>query len=50
MEDSKAMTALWQKTDLITPMALRAAATLRLPDHIAAGHTSTAELAANSGC
>ena len=50
MEDSDAMAALWQKTDLITPMALRVAATLRLPDHIAAGHTSIAELAAASGC
>ena len=50
MEDSEAMAALWQKTDLITPMALRAAATLRLPDHIASGHTTTAELAAASGC
>ena len=50
IEDSEAMAALWQKTDLIAPMALRVAATPRLPDHIAAGHTSTAELAAASGC
>ena len=50
MEDSEAMADLWQKTDLITPMALRVAATLRLPDHIAAGHTTTARLAAVSGC
>ena len=50
MNDSEAMAALWQKADLITPMALRVAATLRLPDHIAAGHASTAELAAASGC
>lgn len=50
MEDSEAMAALWQRTDLITPMALRVAATLRLPDHIAAGRTSTAELATASGC
>ena len=28
---------LWAAADLITPMAIRVAATLRLADHIAAG-------------
>ncbi|MGH9119656.1 MAG: methyltransferase [Acidimicrobiales bacterium] len=37
--------ALWAKTDLVTPMAIRAMATLRLADHIAGGVTSIDELA-----
>ncbi|MFC7485072.1 hypothetical protein ACFQX7_40430 [Luedemannella flava] len=28
---------LWAAADLVTPMAIRVAATLRLADHIAAG-------------
>ena len=50
MDDSETMAALWQKSDLITPMALRVAATLRLPDLIAAGHASAAELAIAADC
>ena len=37
--------ALWGMTDLVTPMAIRVMATLRLADHIAAGVTSIDELA-----
>jgi SAM-dependent methyltransferase len=37
---------LWPAADLITPMAVRVAATLRVADAIAAGVTSAAELAA----
>ena len=36
--------------DLATPWCLHVAATLRIPDHIAAGHTEIAELAAAAGC
>lgn len=36
---------LWAVADLVTPMAVRVAATLRLADHIAAGVTSPAALA-----
>jgi uncharacterized glyoxalase superfamily protein PhnB len=37
--------ALWQRLDLMTPMAIRTLATLRIPDRIAEGHASTADLA-----
>ncbi|RJQ87711.1 methyltransferase [Amycolatopsis panacis] len=37
---------LWAAADLVTPMAIRVAATLRLADHIAAGTTSPDALAA----
>jgi hypothetical protein len=37
---------IWAAADLITPMAVRVAATLRLADHIAAGRRTTEELAA----
>ncbi len=37
---------MWPAADLITPMALRVAATLRVADAIAAGVTSGPELAA----
>ena len=50
MEDSEALAVLWRKTDLITPMVLRVAATLRLADHVAAGRTSMAELADVAAC
>ncbi|MEU5883389.1 methyltransferase [Spirillospora sp. NPDC047279] len=38
--------ALWKAADLVTPMAIRVAATLRLADHIAAGAQTTEALAA----
>jgi 2,7-dihydroxy-5-methyl-1-naphthoate 7-O-methyltransferase len=41
---------LGQMLDLATPWCLRAAATLRLPGHIAAGHHDIGELAAVTGC
>ncbi|WP_412516364.1 methyltransferase [Actinomadura madurae] len=37
---------LWKAADLLTPMAVRVAATLRLADHIAAGRTTPGDLAA----
>src|SRR5205085_12294452 len=37
---------LWAAADLVTPMAIRVAATLRLADHIAAGTTTAPALAA----
>lgn len=40
---------LMRLADLMAPMAVRVAATLRLPDHIAAGHSTTAELATAAG-
>lgn len=36
---------LWAAADLVTPMAIRVAATLRLADHLAAGRRTAAELA-----
>jgi 2,7-dihydroxy-5-methyl-1-naphthoate 7-O-methyltransferase len=39
-----------QMLDLTTPWCLRVAATLHLPEHIAAGHTDIAELAIMTGC
>ena len=36
---------VWDAADLVTPMAIRVAATLRLADHIAAGTRTTGELA-----
>jgi 2,7-dihydroxy-5-methyl-1-naphthoate 7-O-methyltransferase len=41
---------LEQMLDLATPWCLRAAATLRIPWHIAAGHREIGELAAVTGC
>lgn len=40
---------LWEAADLVTPMAIRVAATLRLADHVAAGRRSAAALAAATG-
>ncbi|GAA1783957.1 hypothetical protein GCM10009682_02870 [Luedemannella flava] len=37
---------LWAAADLVTPMAIRVAATLRLADHIAAGSVPAATAAA----
>jgi hypothetical protein len=36
--------------DLATPWCLRVAATLRIPDHVAAGHRDIGELAVAAGC
>ena len=36
--------------DLATPWCLRVAATLHIPEHIAAGHAGIADLAATAGC
>jgi len=41
---------LEQMLDLATPWCLRAAATLRIPRHIASGHREIGELAAVTGC
>jgi hypothetical protein len=41
---------LEQMLDLATPRCMRAAATLRIPWHIAAGHREIGELAAVTGC
>jgi len=40
---------LWTKLDLITPMAVRAVATLRVADLIAAGHDQLPDLATKAG-
>lgn len=40
---------LWEAADLITPMAIRVAATLRLADHLAAGTTTASGLAGATG-
>ncbi|MFH0244607.1 methyltransferase [Streptomyces sp. HK10] len=45
-EDAPAGTGLWAMANLVTPMALRVAATLRLADHITAGLRTAPELAA----
>ena len=39
-----------QMLDLATPWCLRVAATLRIPEHIEAGHTGIGDLAAQAGC
>ena len=44
------MVDLERMLDLATPWCLRVAATLRLPEHIAAGHTDVTDLAAAAGC
>src|SRR5258708_37509812 len=44
------MVDLEQMLDLATPWCLRVAATLRLPEHIAAGHAGIADLATAAGC
>ena len=41
---------LGRMLDLATPWCLHVAATLRIPEHISAGRTSIAELAAAAGC
>ena len=44
------MVDLEHMLDLATPWCLRVAATLRIPEHIAAGHAGIADLAAAAGC
>src|SRR5580704_3543434 len=44
------MVDLEQMLDLATPWCLRVAATLRIPEHISAGHAGIADLAAAAGC
>ena len=44
------MVDLEQMLDLATPWCLRVAATLRIPEHIAAGHAGLADLATAAGC
>ena len=44
------MVDLERMLDLATPWCLRVAATLRIPEHIAAGHAGIADLAAAAGC
>ncbi|MDV6013558.1 methyltransferase [Haloechinothrix sp. LS1_15] len=41
---------IWELASLVTPMAIRVAATLRVADHIAAGRRSSRELARTTGC
>jgi SAM-dependent methyltransferase len=41
--------AMWGMSDLVTPFALRVAATLELADHISSGATSIEELAERTG-
>ena len=45
-DDDERAGELWALADLITPMAIRVAATLRIADHIAGGHRSAPALAA----
>jgi hypothetical protein len=44
-DDDDPAVHLWQRADLVTPMAIRVAATLHVADHIAAGARTSAELA-----
>ena len=44
------MVDLERMLDLATPWCLHVAATLRLPEHIAAGHTGVTDLATAAGC
>ncbi len=45
MEDVESTLSLLAMTDLVTPMTLRVAATLRVADHVAEGHTTAAAIA-----
>jgi hypothetical protein len=49
-EPDRAPMDLQQLLDLATPWSLHVAATLRIPDHIAAGHHEIGDLAAVAGC
>ncbi|MGA8116691.1 MAG: methyltransferase [Actinocatenispora sp.] len=50
MTETDPLTALLRMTFAFTPTAVRAAATLRLPDLVEAGTTGLADLAEQSGC
>jgi SAM-dependent methyltransferase len=50
VNEAEAMKRLWQLGDLVSPMAVRVAATLRLADHVAGGATTAAALAERTGC
>ena len=43
------MASLWELGDLETPWCIRVAATLRIADYIAAGHSEIRELATEAG-
>ncbi|MGZ4248083.1 MAG: methyltransferase [Solirubrobacteraceae bacterium] len=49
MSSERTVPRLWTMADLITPMAIRVAATLRLSDHIDAGTRTAAGLAERTG-
>jgi hypothetical protein len=49
VEERRRDAGLWAMADLVTPMALRVAATLRVADHIARGVQSAAALAGAAG-
>lgn len=49
MNESEATRRLQQLSDLVSPMAVRVAATLRLPDLVASGATTTSALAERTG-
>jgi 2,7-dihydroxy-5-methyl-1-naphthoate 7-O-methyltransferase len=49
VNESEAIRRLVQLSDLVSPMAVRVAATLRLPDFVASGATTTAALAERTG-
>jgi SAM-dependent methyltransferase len=44
-DDNGAQRGVWEMGDLITPMAIRVAATLRVADHVDAGRTTAREIA-----
>lgn len=48
-ESRDAANRLWEMADILRPWAIRVAATLRLADHITAGHTNVDDLARVSG-
>jgi hypothetical protein len=45
MDETEDGDALWSLADLLTPMAIRVAATLRMADHVAGGMSTAAEVA-----
>lgn len=49
-DKSLGLDEFWAMTDLVTPMALRVAATLRIADHLAAGTEDLKDLATATGC
>jgi SAM-dependent methyltransferase len=50
MTEQLGLMEFWAMTDLVTPMALRTVATLRIADHLAAGPRELKDLAVASGC